>query len=171
VIFKAAKPMGFPKPNGSGLFGKYVIALFSNHLAELGPQPGPSGTFLVKVPMDSTQVAQISANLICRKFKCAEGIALTILLTLAVPICLTPCRSRSETWRRDSESNAAFTDNQPQYPDLRGYFKADFTGVQAVSNTTRQPSNLTLYIPTAHTDIEVIVEGFLPAGLVAATVG
>jgi hypothetical protein len=32
--------MAIPKPNGSGLFGKYDIALFSNHLAELRPQPG-----------------------------------------------------------------------------------------------------------------------------------
>jgi hypothetical protein len=40
MVFKAAKPMAIPKPNGSGLFGKYDIALFSNHLAELRPQPG-----------------------------------------------------------------------------------------------------------------------------------
>ncbi|MGA2684211.1 MAG: hypothetical protein ABSF51_04075 [Verrucomicrobiota bacterium] len=32
--------MAIPKPNGSGLFGKYDIALFSNHLAELRPQRG-----------------------------------------------------------------------------------------------------------------------------------
>jgi hypothetical protein len=31
--------MAIPKPNGSGLFVKYDIALFSNHLAELGPEP------------------------------------------------------------------------------------------------------------------------------------
>jgi hypothetical protein len=31
--------MAIPKPNGSGLFVKYDIALFSNHLAESKPQP------------------------------------------------------------------------------------------------------------------------------------
>ena len=40
-------------------------------------------------------------------------------------------------WRRGSESNGVFTDCQPQYPDLRGYFNADFTGVQALFDTIR----------------------------------
>jgi hypothetical protein len=31
--------MAFPKPNSSGLLVKYDIALFSNHLAEPGPEP------------------------------------------------------------------------------------------------------------------------------------
>ena len=40
-------------------------------------------------------------------------------------------------WRRGSESNGIFTDNQPQYPDLQGIFNTDSIGVQALFGTIR----------------------------------
>jgi len=41
------------------------------------------------------------------------------------------------------ESSDVFTNNQPQYPDLQGYFNADFTVVQEIFNTTRSLPHLT----------------------------
>jgi hypothetical protein len=64
-------------------------------------------------------------------------------------------------WRRRSESNGVFTDCQPQYPDLQGYFSSGFTGVQALYETIRHLPDLTRHIPAAHTVIEEIVEGFV----------
>jgi hypothetical protein len=61
--------------------------------------------------------------------------------------------------RRRSESNAAFTDNQPQYPDFQRYFNADFMRVQDVFITTRHLPDLTRHIPAAYPVIEEIVEG------------
>jgi len=66
-------------------------------------------------------------------------------------------------WRRRSESNEVFTDYQPQYPDLQGYFTADFTGVQAVYGAIGTLPDLTRHIPTANSVIEEIVEGFVEA--------
>jgi len=64
-------------------------------------------------------------------------------------------------WRRGSESNEVFTDYQPQYPDLQGYFNADFTGLQEVSDIIRQLPDLTRHTPTAYSVIEEFVEGFV----------
>jgi hypothetical protein len=63
--------------------------------------------------------------------------------------------------RRGSESNEVFTDCQPQYPDLQGYFNADFTGLQEVSDTIRHLPDLTRHIPGTYSVIEEIVEGFV----------
>jgi hypothetical protein len=68
-------------------------------------------------------------------------------------------------WRHESESNAVFTDCQPQYPDLQGYFNADFTGVQVVFNTIRQLPDLTRHLPAAYSVIEEIIEGFVESFL------
>jgi hypothetical protein len=65
------------------------------------------------------------------------------------------------SWRRGSESNGVFTDYQPQYPDLQGYFNADLTTVQAVSDTIRQLPDLTRHLPVAYSVIEEIVESFV----------
>ncbi|MGD0351850.1 MAG: hypothetical protein ABSB84_16265 [Verrucomicrobiota bacterium] len=64
-------------------------------------------------------------------------------------------------WRRGSESNEVFTDNQPQYPDLQGDFNADYTGLQEVSDTIRQLPDLTRHLPAYYSVIEEIVEGFV----------
>src|ERR1700690_2133814 len=66
-----------------------------------------------------------------------------------------------KTWRRRSESNDVFTDCQPQYPDLQGYFNPDSTGLQAVFTTTRHLPDLTRHLPVAYSVIEEIVEGFV----------
>jgi hypothetical protein len=65
------------------------------------------------------------------------------------------------------ESNEIFTDYQPQYPDLQGYFNFDFTGVQAVFNTIRQLPDLTRHLPASYSVIEEIIEGFVE-GLMAS---
>jgi hypothetical protein len=65
--------------------------------------------------------------------------------------------------RRGSESNEVFIDYQPQYPDLQGYFNADFTGLQAVFSTIRSLPDLTRNLPAFYSVIEEIVEGFLDA--------
>jgi hypothetical protein len=96
----------------------------------------------------------------------APLVLLTVSLTVAVPTALTPCYSYSKTWRRGSESNGAFTDCQPQYPDLQGYFNTGFTGVQALSDTIRFNSSPTRHAPTAYTVIEEIVEGFVEGLLI-----
>jgi hypothetical protein len=67
----------------------------------------------------------------------------------------------NKNWRRGSESNEVFTDNQPQYPDLQGYFTADFTGVQEVYGPICALPDLTHHIPTAYSVVEEIVEGFV----------
>ena len=59
------------------------------------------------------------------------------------------------------ESNGVFTDYQPQYPDLQGYFNAGFAGVQAVFITIRQLPDLTHHLPPYYSVIEEIVEGFV----------
>jgi hypothetical protein len=63
--------------------------------------------------------------------------------------------------RQGSESNAVFTDCQPQYPDLQGDFNADFTGLQEVSDTIRRLPDLTRHVHSAYSVIEEIVEGFV----------
>jgi hypothetical protein len=63
--------------------------------------------------------------------------------------------------RRGSESNEVFTDNQPQYPDLRGNINAVIKGVQEVSTTIRELPDLTRQSPVAYSVIEEIVEGFV----------
>jgi hypothetical protein len=68
---------------------------------------------------------------------------------------------KHRSWRRGSESNEVFTDCQPQYPDLQGYFNADFTEVQEVFNTIRQLPDLTRHLPVSYSVIEEIVEGFV----------
>src|SRR5665647_533543 len=69
------------------------------------------------------------------------------------------------TGRRGSESNGVFTDCQPQYPDLQGYFNPDLTRVQALFITIRYLPDLTRHIPAAYSVIEEIVEGFVEAFL------
>jgi len=64
-------------------------------------------------------------------------------------------------WRRGSESNDVFTDYQPQYPDLHGFFNIDFTGVQAISDTNRPLPDLTRHLLAYYSVIEEIVEGFV----------
>ena len=54
-----------------------------------------------------------------------------------------------------------FTDRQPQYPDLQGYFTVDFTRVQALFHTICQLSDLTRQLPGFYPVIEEIVEGFV----------
>jgi hypothetical protein len=54
-----------------------------------------------------------------------------------------------------------FTDCQPQYPDLQGYFTVDFTRVQALFHTICQLSDLTRQLPGFYPVIEEIVEGFV----------
>jgi hypothetical protein len=71
--------------------------------------------------------------------------------------------------RRGSVFNEVFTDCQPQYPDLQGYFKADFTGLQAVFNTIRQLPDLTRHLPGYYSLIEEIVEGFVEGFLRRST--
>jgi hypothetical protein len=56
--------------------------------------------------------------------------------------------------------NEDFTDDQPQYPDLRGNINAVFKGVQEVSATIRALPDLTRQSPVANSVIEEIVEGF-----------
>ena len=68
---------------------------------------------------------------------------------------------KHRSWRRGSESNEVFTDCQPQYPDLQGYFNADFTEVQEVFNTIRQLPDLTRHLPVSYSVIEEIVEDFV----------
>jgi hypothetical protein len=65
------------------------------------------------------------------------------------------------SWRQGSESNDAFTDYQPQYPDLQGNFNTAFAGVQDHFGTTRPLQDLTRHIPVAYSVIEEIVEGFV----------
>ena len=67
----------------------------------------------------------------------------------------------ARNWRRGSESNAAFTDFQPQYPDLQGFFSIDFKGVQALFATIRPLPALTRRAHPACSVIEEIVEGFV----------
>ena len=62
---------------------------------------------------------------------------------------------------RESESNGAFTDYQPRYPNLQGDFNAGFTGVQEVSNTIGPLPDLTRHLHPAYSIIEEIVEGFV----------
>jgi hypothetical protein len=64
-------------------------------------------------------------------------------------------------WRRGSESNEVFTDCQPQYPDLQGYFNADFMGLQEVSVTIRSLPDITRHLSAYYSVIEEIVEGFV----------
>jgi hypothetical protein len=66
-----------------------------------------------------------------------------------------------------------FTDFQPQYPDLQGYFTLDFTRVQALFNTICQLSDLTRQLPGFYPVIEEIVEGFVEGFLtkLAASAG
>ena len=66
-----------------------------------------------------------------------------------------------------------FTDRQPQYPDLQGYFTVDFTRVQALFNTICQLSDLTHQLPAFYTVIEEFVEGFVEGFLtkLAASAG
>jgi len=63
--------------------------------------------------------------------------------------------------RRGLESNAFFTDCQPQYPDFQGYFNAGFSSVQAAFITIRQLSGLTRHLRAHYSVIEEIVEGFV----------
>jgi hypothetical protein len=91
----------------------------------------------------------------------AQPVLLTIPLTVAIPPCVTSSPFRTYGWRRGSESNGAFTDCQPQYPDFQGYFNTGFTGVQAVFDTIRHIPGLTRRIPAAYPVIEEIVEGFV----------
>jgi hypothetical protein len=67
-----------------------------------------------------------------------------------------------------SESHEAFTDYQPQYPDLRGYFNADIARVQDVFDTIRQLSDLTRHIPASYSVIEEIVEVFVEGFFIQA---
>jgi len=59
------------------------------------------------------------------------------------------------------ESNDVFTDYQPQYPDLQGYFNTGFARVQAAFSTTRHLPHLTRHKHRAYSVIEEIVEGFV----------
>jgi len=70
-------------------------------------------------------------------------------------------RNLLNRWRRGSESNDVFTDNQPQYPDFQGYFSADFIGVQAPFTTTHHLPDLTRHVHCYYSVIEEIVEGFV----------
>jgi hypothetical protein len=70
-------------------------------------------------------------------------------------------KGSNRQWRRGSESNEVFTDYQPQYPDLQGYFNADFKGPQAVFTTTPHLPDLTRNLHAAYSVIEEIVEGFV----------
>jgi len=80
---------------------------------------------------------------------------------VAIQPGVTPYCISNQTWRRGSESNAVFTDYQPQHPDFQGCSNTDFTGVQAVFVTTRQLSGLTRHVPPFCSVIEEIVEGFV----------
>jgi hypothetical protein len=82
---------------------------------------------------------------------------------LAFWVCefVTPFPNLTWNWRRGSESNEVFTDDQPQYPDLRGNINAVFTGVQEVSVTIRALPDLTRQSPVAYSVIEEFVEGFV----------
>ncbi len=80
---------------------------------------------------------------------------------LRTPTPQSPCRSSGSGWRRGSESNGVFTDCQPQYPDLQGYFNTGFRVIQAVFNTTRPLPDLTRHIHPYYSVIEEIVEGFV----------
>jgi hypothetical protein len=60
--------------------------------------------------------------------------------------------------RRGSESNGVFTNCQPQYPDLLGYFNLDSTGVQGPFDTTRHLPDVPRHIHPAYSVIEEIVE-------------
>jgi hypothetical protein len=62
---------------------------------------------------------------------------------------------------RGSESNEAFTDNQPQYPDFQSYFKARFKGLQDSFATTPNIPDLTRHAHGYYPVIEEIVEGFV----------
>jgi hypothetical protein len=68
---------------------------------------------------------------------------------------------KSFNGRRGSESNGAFTDCQPQYPDLQGHFNIGFTELQSLSDTVRHMPNLTRRTPTTYSVIEEIIEGFV----------
>jgi hypothetical protein len=63
--------------------------------------------------------------------------------------------------RRASESDDVFTDNQPQYPDLQGFFNTDFKEVQEVFGTIPSIPDLTRRLHPYHSVIEEIVEGFV----------
>ena len=67
------------------------------------------------------------------------------------------CVSR---WRWESESNEAFADDQPQYPDLQGNINAVPKGAQAVSASIRALPDLTRQSPVTYSVIEETVEGF-----------
>ena len=62
-----------------------------------------------------------------------------------------------------------FTDFQPQYPDLQGYFTVDFTRVQALFYTICQLPDLTRQLPGFYPVIEEIVEGFVEGFLTKLT--
>jgi hypothetical protein len=66
-----------------------------------------------------------------------------------------------EDSRRGSESKGAFTDYQPQCPDLQGDFNVGFTGVPALFETIRLNSPPARHTPAAYSVIEEIVEGFV----------
>ena len=100
---------------------------------------------------------------------CPDSFLLALLLALACGRFPNRCRTRGSDWRRGSESNEVFTDYQPQYPDLRGDFKPDFTGLQEVSNTTRQLPDLSRHTPAYYSVIEEIVEGFVEGFLTGLT--
>ena len=57
--------------------------------------------------------------------------------------------------------NGAFTDCQPQYRDLQGYFNIGFTAFQALFDTIRLNPSHTRHLPAACSVIEEIVEGFV----------
>ena len=82
-------------------------------------------------------------------------------MSFRIRINLLILRCGIHFWRRGSESNGAFTDCQPQHPDLLGHFNPDSTAVQALFDTIRQLPDLTRHIPAAYSVIEEIVEGFV----------
>jgi hypothetical protein len=71
-------------------------------------------------------------------------------------------------WRRGSESNGAFTDNQPQYPDFERNFTPDFTRLQASFTTTPHAPDLTCHAHGYYSVIEEIVEGFVEGLIITA---
>ena len=72
------------------------------------------------------------------------------------------CRGRVQMvyWRWRSESNDAFTDHQPQHPELHAHFDTGFRGVQARFTTTRRTPDLYHHLHPTDSVIEETVEGF-----------
>jgi hypothetical protein len=63
--------------------------------------------------------------------------------------------------RQRSKSKEVFTDSQPQYPDLQGFFNIDSKGLQTVFGTPRHLPDKKHHIHPAYSVIEEIVEGFV----------